>query len=285
LGVSELLRCASCGGAVVWDAAQSGAACLFCGSLALELHMLTEPLPTPDDFLPMTVTEESADRRFRAWARKSWFRPKGLDAVEVGLRPMMLPAWRFHARLETHWAGLRTARTQSGKAPVAGVERGDLMTMVPASLGLTQDELLALLPFDETAARPWSEYAQTSSDSESLGDPICDAIWEPPALTRRGARVWARRSLASAHARQIARARALVRCRVSAIVDERDVRLLLVPIYIGVFRYRDRPWRFLVNGQTGELVGDAPVDRRKLAAVALLVIAIVLVGMWLHARF
>jgi hypothetical protein len=274
--VSELLRCASCGGAVVWDAAQSGAACLFCGSLALELHMLSEPLPIPDEFLPLTVTAESADRRFRAWAKKSWFRPKGLAAVEIGLRPMLLPAWRYQARLETHWAGLRTARSKSGKAPVAGVDRGELVTMVPASSGLTQDELLALLPFDERAARPWSEYAQSSSDDET--------VWEPPALTRRGARLWARRALAQAHARQIARARALLRCRVSAVIEERDVRLLLVPIYIGVFRYRDRPWRFLVNGQTGELVGDAPVDRRKLALVVAMVIAIVLFGMWLHAR-
>lgn len=275
--MSELLRCASCGGAIVWDAAQSGAACLFCGSMALELHMLSEPLPTPDEFLPITVTEESAERRFRTWARKSWFRPKGLDAVEIGLRPMMLPAWRFHARLETHWAGLRTAPSKSGKAPVAGVERGELMTMVPASSGLTQDELLALLPFDDAAARPWSEYAQSSSES--------DAIWEPPALTRRGARAWARRSLASMHARQIARARALARCRVSAVIEERDVRLLLVPIYIGVFRYRDRPWRFLVNGQTGELVGDAPLDRRKLAGVVVLAMAIVTLWMWLRARY
>lgn len=270
--MSELLRCASCGGAVVWDAAQSGAACLFCGSIALELHMLDEPLPRPDEFLPMTITEQSAERRFRAWARKSWFRPSGLDSVEIGLRPMMLPAWRFHARLETHWAGLRRAASKSGKAPVAGVDRGELLTMVPASIGLTQDELLALLPFDEAAARPWSEYAQVEGPG--------NLIWEPPAMTRRGARVWARRSLASRHARQIARARSLLRCRVSAIIEERDVRLLLVPIYIGVFRYRDRPWRLLINGQTGELVGDAPIDRRKLAAVVLLVLSIVLFVVW-----
>lgn len=274
--MSELLRCASCGGAVVWDAAQSGAACLFCGSLALELHMLSEPLPSPDEFLPLTVTAESADRRFRAWAKKSWLRPKGLAAVEIGLRPMLLPAWRYQARLETHWAGLRTARSKSGKAPVAGVDRGELVTMVPASSGLTQDELLALLPFDESAARPWSEYAQSSDEDET--------VWEPPALTRRGARQRAHRALAQAHARQIARARALLRCRVSAVIEERDVRLLLVPIYIGVFRYRDRPWRFLVNGQTGELVGDAPVDGRKVAVVVAMVIAIVLFGMWLLAR-
>lgn len=271
--MTELLRCASCGGAVVWDAAQSGAACLFCGSLALELHMLEEPLPTPDEYLPLTVSAESADRRFRAWARKSWFRPKGLAGVEIALRPMLLPAWRFHGRLETHWAGLRSARTKSGKAPIAGVEHRELVHMVPASSGLTQDELLALLPFDEAAARPWSSF-----------DPNVELIWEPPALTRRGARVWAHRGLASTHAERIAHDRALLRCRVSAVIEERDVRLLLVPIYIGVFRYRDRPWRLLINGQTGELVGDAPVDRLKVAAVVLLAIVTIAVVMWLNGR-
>ncbi|HLT37057.1 MAG TPA: hypothetical protein VK034_12250, partial [Enhygromyxa sp.] len=226
-----------------------------------------------DEYLPFSVTAESADRRFRAWARKSWFRAKGLDAVEIGLRPMLLPAWRFHGRLETHWAGLRAARTRSGKAPIAGFEHRELIHMVPASAGLTQDELLALLPFDEAAARPWSSFDSTTAES--------DPIWEPPALTRRGARTWAHRGLASAHARRLARDHALLRCRVSAVVEERDVRLLLVPIYIGVFRYRDRPWRFLVNGQTGELVGDAPVNRLAILAVALLVVAIVAVAMWL----
>lgn len=272
--MSELLRCTACGGAVVWDAAQAGAACLFCGTLSLELHMLADPLPVPDEYLPMTVTAEQADRSFRRWARGSWFRPQGLAAVEIGLRPMLLPAWRFHARLESHWAGLRPARTKSGKTPVTGVAQADVVHMVPASSGLTRAELLALQPFDEAGALPWSE-----SDIESD-----ELIWEPPALTRRGARVWARQGLTTAHERQIASEQRLVRCRVDAVIEERDVRLLLVPIYIGVFRFRDRPWRFLINGQTGELVGEAPFDRLKVAAVTLLVLVIVALAVWLDTR-
>lgn len=272
--MSELLRCRACGGAVVWDAAQSGAVCLFCGTASLELHMLSEPLPVPDELLPMTISPEQAERSFRAWASGSWFRPRGLAAVELGLRPMLLPAWRFDARLESHWAGLRPARTKSGKTPATGIAQADLVHMVPASAGLTRDELLDLQPFDEASARPWSSFEADAAD----------LIWEPPALTRRGARAWARRGLAAAHERRIAAEHGLVRCRVDAVIEERDVRLLLVPIYIGVFRYRDRPWRFLINGQTGEVVGDAPLDRLAVGVVAVLVLAIVAMFIWLDTH-
>lgn len=250
----DLLRCLSCGGAVVWDAGHSGAACLFCGSVTLEVQASEEPLPVPDGWLPVSVEASVADTRFRAWATSSWLRPAILRTTAIQLRPMLLPAWRFHSRLETHWAGLRRASTQSGKAPASGVETLDLHHMIPASTGLTQLELFALQPFDEQATQAWSADAQTM-------------IWEPPALTRQGARSRAHHDLAADHQRRIAHARSLVACNVSPVIDDLDVRLLMVPIYIGAFRFRDRPWRFLVNAQSGEVVGEAPIDRLKLAAV------------------
>jgi hypothetical protein len=279
--MSELLRCQACGGAVVWDAAQLGAACLFCGTVALELVIASEPLPTPEVVLPVGVSRATAEQSFRAWATKSWFRPPALRTAEVALHLLLLPAWRFHARLETHWAGLRPAATRSGKTPVAGVEQLELTTMVPASTGLSQAELGALQPFDEGQARAWRGTVELASSGGSDGD--AEAIWEPPALTKRGARSRAHRELADSHRRRIARERGLVSTRVSAVIEDRDVRLMLVPIYIGTFRFRDRPWRFLVNGQTGEVVGKAPLDWRKV--LALVVLALVVGGLiWLGQR-
>jgi hypothetical protein len=284
--MSELLRCQACGGAVVWDAAQLGAACLFCGTVALELVIASEPVPIPEVVLPVVVSRASAELRFRAWATKSWFRPSALRTAEVGLHLLLLPAWRFHARLETHWAGLRPAATRSGKTPVAGVEQLELTTMVPASTGLSQAELGALQPFDESQARAWRGAVDLAVEPD-LGDSGSGAdietIWEPPALTKRGARSRAHRELADSHRRRIARERGLVSTRVSAVIEDRDVRLMLVPIYIGTFRFRDRPWRFLVNGQTGEVVGKAPLDWRKIFALVVLVLA--LAGLlWLGQR-
>ena len=110
MSTSELLRCQACGGAVVWDAAQSGAACLFCGTVALEIEIGSEPLPEPQLVLPAEVSRAAAEERFRTWASGSWLRPPQLRDAEVGLHLMMLPAWRFHAELESHWAGLRRSR-------------------------------------------------------------------------------------------------------------------------------------------------------------------------------
>jgi hypothetical protein len=287
--MSELLRCQACGGAVVWDAAQLGAACLFCGTVALELVIASEPVPIPEVVLPVAVARATAEQRFRAWATKSWFRPSALRTADVALHLLLLPAWRFHARLETHWAGLRPAATRSGKTPVAGVEQLELTTMVPASTGLSQAELAALQPFDETQARPWRGAVDLavdpvvgSADAGSSGD--IETIWEPPALTKRGARSRAHRELADSHRRRIARERGLVSTRVSAVIEDRDVRLMLVPIYIGTFRFRDRPWRFLVNGQTGEVVGKAPLDWRKVLALVVLVLAVAALFWWLGQR-
>ncbi|PRQ09474.1 hypothetical protein [Enhygromyxa salina] len=263
--MSDLLRCLACGGAVVWDAEQSGAACLFCATIALEVHATSEPLPVPDAYLPTTVVPATAEARFRAWAASSWLRPRALRSTEITVQPVMLPVWRFHSRLETHFAGLRRASTRSGKSPIAGVDEVALSVMIPASAGLSQRELSALRPFDEREAAPWEQ----APDPDDSPTGTAHTIWEPPALSKQGARVQAHRELASEHRRRIMQSRSLISAKVSALVDDRDVRLLLVPIYIGVFRFRDRPWRFLINGQTGEVVGDAPVDWRKLVALIL----------------
>jgi hypothetical protein len=279
--MSERLRCLACGGAVVWDAAQAGAACLFCGTIALEVLVASEPLPVPDIYLPSTVPPELAEERFRAWAASSWLRPKALRSTEVVVRAMLLPAWRFNTRLETHFAGLRRAGTRSGRSPVAGVEHLELSYMVPASAGLSQGELSALRPFNELAAVPWAE-------AYGPDDPSGDLIWEPPALTKQGARVQAHRELADMHRRRIMQAQGLVSAKVSALVDDLDVRLLLVPIYIGTFRFRDRPWRFLINGQSGEVVGEAPIDWGKLLALllaaGLVVLLVVLLMLLMQAH-
>jgi hypothetical protein len=57
--------------------------------------------------------------------------------------------------------------------------------------------------------------------------------------------------------------------------------LCLLPVYILSYRYRDRVYRFLVNGQTGKCIGDKPLSWKRIwvaiGAVALL-IALVLAG-------
>jgi hypothetical protein len=49
---------------------------------------------------------------------------------------------------------------------------------------------------------------------------------------------------------------------------------VLLPVWISAYRYRNKVFRFLINGQTGEVAGESPMSWQK---VTLLVIAILVV--------
>ena len=50
----------------------------------------------------------------------------------------------------------------------------------------------------------------------------------------------------------------------------------MLPIYVGCVRFRDQPWRFVINGQTGRVTGRTPLDRTKVAIAIAVVLAAVL---------
>lgn len=52
---------------------------------------------------------------------------------------------------------------------------------------------------------------------------------------------------------------------------------MLLPFWVLSYRYRDRSYRIVVNGQSGELAGEAPYAKAKILALVLaLVVALLL---------
>ena len=262
-----VIQCDACAGSVVYDAAREVASCLFCGSVAVHPAELGEPIPSPDTAIPFTITRTHADAEFRRWARSSWWYPKALRELSVELSDAMLPAWHLQATVETHWAGLARGPTKCGLRPLSGVADTTRAIMVPASLGLGDRELLALQPFSTDAAAPWSV------DAPAIPH-------EVPSITQSAAQDTARRLLAEQHRHAIASAQRLERCRGSSLVEFQDAGLLMLPIWIGCFRYRELPWRLVINAQTGRVVGRAPLDRVKVALAAIAVAVIVVAIAW-----
>jgi hypothetical protein len=263
----NVMECDGCGGTVVYDAEREHARCIFCASVALRPETLDTPPPQPDVAVPFAVRRDRADATYRRWARSSWWYPAELRRLEIGLLPLWIPAWRFDATVEAHWAALRRAPTQSGKQPVSGLDVAARRVWAPASLGLSENELQALAPFDESDAQPW-----TGDDARTP--------YEIGATSEEAALGTARRLFASQARLDLSRSRKLTDCRVSVALADVQARSLMLPVLIGSFRYQDRPYRFVINGQTGQITGRAPIDYRKVAIVTAIVLAIVAVWLW-----
>src|SRR6185369_16593216 len=52
--------------------------------------------------------------------------------------------------------------------------------------------------------------------------------------------------------------------------------LCLLPIYIRSYRYRDKIYRFLLNGQTGKLAGDKPLSATRIAVFVATILLLIL---------
>lgn len=60
--------------------------------------------------------------------------------------------------------------------------------------------------------------------------------------------------------------------------------LILLPVYLLSYKYRDKLYRFMVNGQTGKVAGDKPLSVWRIVlpiGVAVVVVLIVLLLMLL----
>jgi hypothetical protein len=50
-------------------------------------------------------------------------------------------------------------------------------------------------------------------------------------------------------------------------------RYILLPVYLSTYRYQNQPFQVMVNGQTGEISGQRPVDWTKVWLAAGLLLA------------
>jgi hypothetical protein len=60
-------------------------------------------------------------------------------------------------------------------------------------------------------------------------------------------------------------------------------RLALLPLWLGAYTYGGKLFQVIVNGQTGKVAGDKPVDQVKVAAVAAAAFFVLLLLMVLAA--
>lgn len=163
--------------------------------------------------------------------------------------------------------------------PLFGEHRGEYAgVLVGASGSLTSSETHALCPFDLASAVPPSQV-----DLENV-------TVEKFKVGRKYARPIAREGLESLECQTCeglyvpGKAR---NCKVNTLVEGLASEPVLLPVWIMAYRYKDRVFRFLVNGQTGAATGEAPTSWLKVlgvAAVAAMVLLLLLALVGLFAR-
>ncbi len=284
-------KCSECGAVVEFPDTLQATKCDFCGSPQVLAQEARADHYQPESLVPFAISRDQATQKFKTWQGKLWFRPNNLrekSSVQE-FRGVYVPYWTFDCQITSHWTAeagyyytvtesytttengqtvTKTRQVQKIRWEPASGQRHDAYDdhLICASKGVPDNLEHGISAFNTTGLVVYApEYLQGFS-AESYAVDLPDA-W------KKGQQELAaeqerrcegdvpgdtHRNLSATH--QFAAA---------------TFKHVLLPLWIAAYRYDGRVFRFLVNGQTGDVSGKAPYSVTKITLFVLMIAAIV----------
>jgi len=283
--------CKECGATVSFTESSTAKRCDFCGSSQILEQQENRNLMRPESVLPFQVDRTQASQKFTAWLRGLWFRPSNLKTLAkvTELSGVYVPYWTFDAQVSSSWTAeagyyyyetetyeetnekgetsTRTREVRHTRWERASGRRSDFHDdiLVCASRGLPAELAAKLQTFKTAELRPYDPAFLAGWKAEEYSIDL-DAAWTI-AAQRMASEQEARcaRDVPGDTHRSLS---------VSNHFSEQTFKHVLLPVWLSAYRYGEKVFRFLVNGQTGEVVGKAPWSAGKIALFVLALAAI-----------
>jgi DNA-directed RNA polymerase subunit RPC12/RpoP len=261
------VTCEQCGVSIILPAGQTADTCPYCASNRFITSPALMELVDPQVIGVIKIDPEKASDQIRTWLSKGFLSPDDLAVRHAGmqLHPAYYPFWIFSGTMEIPW--FYEDNVGSSKLPQWETRSGSHFEMfnnvlIPGLRKLSSTVIASIEPFN----------------FEELVEFLPDYLAGWLALTY---------DHPLADASLLAREKVLknVRSNLSNLVEPDHpkhnfgtgagkwsgliYKLTLLPIYIGNYPFQGKQYRIYVNGQTGKVSGDKPVDSLKITMLSI----------------
>jgi hypothetical protein len=72
--------------------------------------------------------------------------------------------------------------------------------------------------------------------------------------------------------------------RVNTSLSQLTYKHVLLPVWVASYRYNNKSFQFMINGQNGKVQGEKPISWIKVAIVVIIVLAIIGLGIFLYTK-
>ena len=283
---ARVVDCPGCGAQTRFEGHVLGDRCAFCATPLLLDQAHLERLISPQALLPFALDRKAAQQVFARWVGSRWFAPNALKRTVSqadGVHGVYLPWWTYDASTLTTYRGERGVQRQveerQGKAntrrtvvdwsPAAGavpVAFDDILVVgspsIPAHLARVLGE------WNLAALRPPEPGLMAGFSVEVYRQGLEQGFVEARGRMQGAIDAAIRRDIGGDQQRIHGR---------QTVVDDIRFKHLLLPVWIGSYRFGGKPYQVVVNGQSGEVEGDRPFSVVKIAlavVLALIVLAV-----------
>ena len=287
-GSMQSFTCSSCGAEIVADGNTMATECCYCGNPTM-IPGRFAGMMKPDYVIPFKKNKQDAMNALKKFYEGKILLPAAFTAnnrVE-SIQPMYVPFWLFDATasgsatykaeiVHTHetdteritktevYSVTRSGRMEFQRIPVDGskkmddaymesVEPFDYSDLVPFESGYLTGYLADKYDDDAETCAPRADERITGSVSDTLRKTVTgyDRVFEQ---------------------------------ELHAVKENSTVSYALAPVWILTTRYENKPYTFMMNGQSGKIVGSLPYDKTKAILYPLIVALVSLPVLYILAE-
>ena len=289
--------CPNCGAQVEITGATHATECPFCATPVV-LDTGTQRHIKPQALVPFALTEPQARKAMVAWMGSLWFAPSTLlEYARKGraMNGVYVPFWTFDADTSSRYSGERgeyyyetrtvnvrvNGRTERRQEQVrhtrwyparGGVSRDFDDVLVMASTSLPARLGNELTPWDLGALVPYTPDYLAGFQAEGYTVPLADGHATARDRMSDIIRSDVRRDIGGDEQRIHS---------VDTDWSDETFKHILLPVWMAAYKYNGKSYRFLVNGQTGEVQGERPWSIWKIAIAVIVVVSLVLGAVYL----
>jgi LSD1 subclass zinc finger protein len=294
----EQVKCDKCGAEQSMVGNLFAGHCTFCGAAIVSKSYASRRIK-PKSIVPFQVNRARAAESFRRWVRGLWLAPGDLKKYaqsDAGLTGVYLPYWTYDCQTASDYSGERgddyyttetyTTQDSSGRSatqtrrvkhtrwtPASGhVDRFHDDVLVMASKTLPANISDSVMRFNLKGLVPYQPEFVSGFQAEAYQVSLKDGFPIAKDFIDEAIRELIRRDIGGDQQRIHA---------VSTRYSDVKFKHVLLPVWVSAYRYRDKVYRFLINGQTGEVSGESPKSWWKIAflvAGILVVLFVILVA-------
>lgn len=253
----NVYTCNSCGAEIVINDNEVSTFCVYCGNSSIVFSRL-DKLKSPRAIIPFRVSKERAEKLIRERLNAGLFIPKEIKNFKVdALRPIYIPY--YISKVHCYGSELVSSIVGSGKDSTTYYYlRGgrcdfDEVT-VDASKKLNDRTAERLEPYRLLDLKPFDENYLLGFYSDKADITPVEAT---NTARTRGLKLFEEalfESVTEGHSQKVISKR-------TGSTGEGKPLYALFPAWFLTFRYKDRPYTLLVNGQSGKIVGAVPGNK------------------------
>ena len=278
---TKVVHCDNCGANNIVDTNAISITCPFCGSnQVVETNELVGI--KPHRVIPFQISESNTKQNYSLWIKKKFFVPSKVkkNIPKLVLRGVYLPIWTFDSNTFSIYDGklgkhyTRTVGSGKNRRTITEVRyfyvRGSKQVtfddlIVNAGSKISQSEINAISPFNTNNSYEYDKRYLAGFSSEHYVVRL-NMGWDN-AKIRMNAII--KREILRGYNHDV-----VSYLNVNTTFNSIKYKYVLIPIWIGTYKYANKDYRFISNGETGKITGKVPIS---IAKVSILIFIIMLI--------